>query len=77
MSIEDVIKEMARKGRFSLPLLATSNKTFQANLSVDGNKSWRVEIDEDPVKAIKKVLGLIPGAAGRMRVSKENSSIFD
>lgn len=37
---------------------------YQANLSSDDGKSWRVEMADDPAVAIRKVLGLLPGASG-------------
>lgn len=66
MTIEEAIQQAAREGRLSLTLFSASSG-YQANLSLD-RKGWRVEMADDPVVALKKVLGLLPGAAGRLRV---------
>jgi hypothetical protein len=73
MTIEEAINQAAREGRLSLTVFAAS-QGFQASLSLD-KKGWRVEMGADPATALKKVLGLLPGAAGRMRET-EPGDIF-
>lgn len=48
---------------------------YQANLSGDNGKSWRVEMADDPCAALKKVLGLLPGASGPLWRSP--AGVFD
>jgi len=69
MTIEEAINQAAREGRLSLTVF-TASQGYQASLSLD-RKSWRVEMDADPAVALKKVLGLVPGAAGRLRAQPE------
>ncbi len=71
MNVEDAIREAAAQGRLSITLFPTS-EGYQANLSTDNRKSWRVEMSPNPVDALKKVLGLIPGSAGEMRPQPES-----
>lgn len=68
MTLDQAITQAAREGRLSLTIFAASSG-YQANLSTDNKKSWRVEMDPDPVTALKKVLGLLPGASGPLRVA--------
>lgn len=75
MTIEEAINEAAREGRLSLTIFAAS-EGYQANLSTDNKKSWRVEMSASPVDALKKVLGLIPGAAGPEREQPETNGAF-
>jgi hypothetical protein len=72
MTIEEAINEAAENGRLSITLFPSSAGGYQANLSFDNRKSWRVEMSSNPADALKKVLGLIPGAAGEMRPEPEN-----
>lgn len=67
MTLEEAINDAARKGRLNLSVYAIS-EGYQANLSDDG-KSFRVEMAPDAVSALKKVLGLLPGASGSMRAA--------
>lgn len=67
MTLEEAINDAAKSGRVSLTVNPISTG-YQANLSTDGN-SWRVEMGPDPVTALKKVLGILPGASGRLRAS--------
>lgn len=77
MTIEEALQEAANSGRLSLSIFAAS-EGYQANLSLD-KKSWRVEMGADPVTALKKVLGILPGAAGPMLQPKSEptSGAFD
>ena len=53
--LETLIQEAARDGRFrGLTLWPTQDGRFQANIA-DG-PGWRVEIDADPVAALRRVL---------------------
>lgn len=77
MTIEDALTAAASEGRLSLSVFAASSG-YQANLSIDG-KSWRVEMAPDPATAIKKALGVLPGASGPLRnpAPAEPGSIFE
>lgn len=84
MTLEEAILETAREGRLSFSVYAIS-EGYQANISMGDRKAWRVEMAADPVTALKKALGLLPGASGQMRAGlsdlpKDNTSqgsIFD
>ncbi len=65
MTIEEAINQAANEGRLSLSVTAAS-QGYQASLSID-RKSWRVEMGADAATALKKVLGLLPGASGPLR----------
>lgn len=67
MTLEEAITDAARKGRVRITVWPAS-EGYQANLS-DDSEAWRVEMGPDPVTALKKVLGLLPGASGRLRAS--------
>lgn len=67
MTIDEALTQAAREGRLSISVFAASTG-YQANLSLD-KKSWRVEMADDPATALKKVLGLLPGASGPLRVA--------
>lgn len=75
MTIEEALHEAANSGRLSLSVFAVS-EGYQANLSFD-KKSWRVEMGADPVIALKKVLGLLPGAAGQQIQPQSTAGAFD
>lgn len=75
MTIEAALEQAAREGRLSLSIFATSSG-YQANLSFD-KKSWRVEMADDPATALKKVLGILPGASGQLRTAPEPKGVFD
>lgn len=75
MTIEQAIQHATGQGTLSLSIF-TASTGYQANLSVDG-KSWRCEMAADPVTALKKVLGLLPGAAGQMIVEPETGGAFE
>lgn len=76
MTIEEALQQAATEGRLSINIFAAS-EGYQASLSFD-KKSWRVEMGADPATALKKVLGLLPGAAGPMRApAKPTPGIFD
>lgn len=76
MTLEEAITDAARKGRVRITVWPTS-EGYQANLSDDGT-SFRVEMAPDPVTALKKVLGLLPGASGQLRAAPETiGSVFE
>lgn len=76
MTLEEAINDAARQGRIRLTVWPTS-EGYQANLSDDGS-SFRVEMAPDPVTALKKVLGILPGASGRLRAAPEpTGSVFE
>lgn len=55
MTLDELILEAVRNGLQKLTLWKVDNG-FQANASVDGT-SWRVEIDPNPARALRRVLG--------------------
>lgn len=55
MTLDDLINEAAKGGRFCLTLWPTDTG-YQANFSRD-RQSWRVEHGPDAVTALAKVLG--------------------
>lgn len=66
MTIEDALRHHAASGSaLALTIFRTSSGSYQASMSVDRN-AFRVEIDPEPDVALKRVLGLCPGAAGQM-----------
>jgi hypothetical protein len=65
VTIDQALEQAARAGRLSLSIFAAS-EGYQASLSTD-RKSFRVEMAPDPATALRKVLGLLPGASGPMR----------
>lgn len=77
MTIDDALAQAAREGRPSISIFPIS-QGYQASLTND-KKSWRVEMAADPATALKKVLGLVPGASGPMRVAApvESKGVFD
>lgn len=75
MTLEEAIADAARKGGVRLSVSPASTG-YQANLSDDG-KSFRVEMAADPVTALRKVLGCIPGASGRLRQPEPTGSVFE
>jgi hypothetical protein len=74
MTLEEAITDAARQGRIRLTVWPTS-EGYQANLSDDGS-SFRVEMAPDPVTALKKVLGLLPGASGLLRTTQSEEDVF-
>lgn len=56
MTLEALIRDQIATGKVRSLTLWTTPKGFQANASSDG-KSWSVEINADPVEAIRRVLG--------------------
>lgn len=74
MTLEEAITDAARSGRVRLSLTPLSTG-YQANLSDDG-VSWRVEMGPDPATALKKVLGILPGASGPMRTTPPEEDVF-
>ena len=74
MTLEEAINDAAKSGRVSLTVYPISTG-YQASLSTDGN-SWRVEMGPDPLTALKKVLGILPGASGPMRINPPEEDVF-
>jgi len=74
MTLAEAITDAARQGRIRLTVWPTS-EGYQANLSDDGS-SFRVEMGPDPVTALKKALGLLPGASGPMRGEPIEEDVF-
>lgn len=42
---------------------------YQASVSDDGGKAWRVEMAATPDLALQKALGIVPGASGQLWVA--------
>lgn len=64
MTIDDVLRARAGE-RISITLFPTSTG-YQVSLSTDNRKSWRVEMADTPDTALKKALGILPGASGQL-----------
>lgn len=75
MTLEEAIDQAARQGGVRLSVMPASTG-YQANLSDDG-KSFRVEMAADPVTALRKVMGCIPGASGPVRQPEPTGSVFE
>ena len=78
MTLEEAITEAARNRGFRMSVFPAS-EGYQANLSDDG-VSFRCEMAPDPLTALKKVLGLLPGASGPLRqpaTPKPEGSVFE
>ena len=75
MTLEEAINDAAGKGRVNLSVWPASTG-YQANFSDDG-KSFRVEMAADPVTALRKVMGCIPGASGQLRQPEPTGSVFE
>lgn len=64
MTIEDVLRIRAGEGlRMSI---FPASQGYQASLSSDDGKSWRVEMATSPEIALMKALGMLPGASGQL-----------
>lgn len=64
MTIEDVLRARAHEGlRLSI---YPASSGYQASLSSDDGKSWRVEMAASPEIALMKALGMMPGASGQL-----------
>lgn len=64
MTTDEVLATRAHEGlRLSLFPASTG---YQASLSTDGGKSFRVEMAPTPEIALQKVLGILPGASGQL-----------
>lgn len=55
----------ARTGEQLRITLFPASQGYQASVSDDG-KGWRVEMAADPATALKKALGVLPGASGSL-----------
>ena len=60
MTLDDLIKEAARDGRFCLTLWPTP-EGYQANFSRD-RQSWSCNMHADPASALRTALGEKPAA---------------
>lgn len=74
MTIEDVLVARAAE-RLRLSVFPASTG-YQASLSSDNGKSWRVEMAATPDVALKKVLGILPGASGPLWTAPA-TGVFD
>lgn len=74
MTLEEAIIDAAKSGRVSITVYPISTG-YQASMSTDGN-SWRVEMAPEPATALKKVLGILPGASGPMRTAPPEEDVF-
>lgn len=63
MTLDDVLR--ARAGEITGLTLFRVSQGYQANLTTDG-KGWRVEMGPTPEIAMKKALGMLPGASGEL-----------
>jgi hypothetical protein len=64
VTIDDVLRARAGE-RLRLSVFPASTG-YQASLSSDDGKSWRVEMADTPDTALKKALGILPGASGQL-----------
>lgn len=74
MTLDDAIVQIAGDKRISLTLFPASTG-YQANISFDG-KSWRVETGQEPLTALRKVLGLEPDSAEPPHDQKQSLGVF-
>lgn len=75
MTLEQAIETAAAGNALRLSVYPASTG-YQANLSADG-KSFRVEMAPDAATALKKVLGLLPGASGPLLAVEEPDGLED
>lgn len=75
MTLDDAIADAARAGRIRLSVHPISSG-YQASFSTDG-ASWRCEMAADPLTALNKALGLLPGASGPLRAAPEEMGLFE
>lgn len=75
MTIDEALDARRHEG-LRLSVWPASNG-YQANLSGDNGKSWRVEMAADPCTAMKKALGLLPGASGPLWQPATPKGVFD
>ena len=64
MTIDEVLR--ARAGERLRISVYPISSGYQASLSSDDGKSWRVEMADTPDTALKKALGMLPGASGQL-----------
>lgn len=64
MTIDEVLR--ARVGERLRISVYPISSGYQASLSSDDGKSWRVEMADTPDTALKKALGILPGASGQL-----------
>jgi len=76
MTIDEALRARAGE-RISVTVFPASSG-YQANISTDG-KSWRVEMGTTAETALKKALGILPGASGPTLVAPEptSGSVFE
>ena len=75
MTLAEAIEDAARSGRIRLSVYPISSG-YQASFSTDGT-SWRCEMAADPLTALNKVLGVLPGASGPLRAAPVEMGIFE
>ncbi|MGF7007179.1 hypothetical protein [Aminobacter sp. BE322] len=56
-SLDELIREAARRGDLRSLTLWTTEQGYQASVSATGVSVWRVEIHADPVEALRRALG--------------------
>lgn len=75
MTIDEVLAARAGEGlRVSIFPASTG---YQASLSSDNGKSWRVEMAASPEVALQKVLGMLPGASGPLWTAPITGGVFE
>jgi hypothetical protein len=57
MQLEEVIRQLAEKGRIAHLTLVPTKDKWQASFKETGGTGYRVEIREDPVEALVQALG--------------------
>lgn len=62
MTIDEVLA--ARTNERLRVSVFPASQGYQASVSVDGGKAWRVEMAASPDVALQKALGILPGASG-------------
>lgn len=62
MTIDEVLA--ARAGERLRVSVFPASQGYQASVSTDGGKAWRVEMAASPDVALQKALGILPGASG-------------
>lgn len=75
MTIEEVL--IARQHERLRVSIFPASTGYQASLSGDNGKSWRVEMAATPDVALQKVLGILPGASGPLWAAPATGSVFE
>lgn len=75
MTIDEMLAARANE-RLRVSVFPASTG-YQASLSSDNGKSWRVEMAATPDVALKKALGILPGASGPLWAAPTTGSVFE